>query len=71
MKDTLGYQSQVSRLLRNGFFSSVLCLQLYQGPNIKYTEGMTVAEKYALEYRRKRAEASVPAVVEVRRKKIS
>lgn len=39
--------------------------QLYQGPNIKYTEGMTVAEKYALEYRRKRAEASVPAVVEL------
>ena len=36
-----------------------------QGSNLKYTEGMKEAEQFALDYRKKRAEASVPAVIEV------
>ena len=43
----------------------LFCLQEMKGSNLKYTEGMKEAEKFALEYRRRRAEASVPAVIEV------
>ena len=41
------------------------CFQQFQGSNIKYTDGMKVGEKFALEYRKKRAEAAIPAVIEV------
>ena len=43
----------------------VYILQAMQGANLKYTEGMKEAERFALDYRKKRAEASVPAVIEV------
>ena len=40
--------------------------QLFEQQNSEvYSDGMKVAEKYALEYRKERAEASVPAVIEV------
>ncbi|KAH3774704.1 uncharacterized protein LOC127844060 [Dreissena polymorpha] len=40
--------------------------QLFEQQNSEvYSDGMKVAEKYALEYRKERAEASVPAVIEL------
>jgi hypothetical protein len=39
--------------------------QLFQEHMGVYSDGMKVAEKYAIDYRIERAEASVPAVIEV------
>ena len=46
-------------------YNITMMFQLFQEHMGIYSDGMKVAEKYAIEYRTERAEASVPVVIEV------